>query len=151
MLNLFTRKPSEPAEQVAPRTEHTFVRGDRVKVNQQSGFHRGATGTIAFVQPGGLSNDRIWVDRDGASSAVFFLPYELELTNEKPSAKVMVLYLKEPTMSEVVEFFRQHGVVSLKQEKHGNGPLHYSCENRGMVFEIYPAHDSTPRVGFIKA
>lgn len=53
-------------------------RGDRVRVNDRSGFSKGSKGTVEFVEP----VERIWVLRDGASSPVFFYDYELDLLEE---------------------------------------------------------------------
>ncbi len=52
-----------------------FKRGDRVLVNQTSGFNKGAEGIVEFVEP----NGRIWVLRDGSSGPVYFYPTELDL------------------------------------------------------------------------
>lgn len=42
--------------------------------------------------------------------------------------------------------------LSFTKEKHGNGPLHYSCEHEGCVFELYPNKEEPPkdnnRLGF---
>ncbi len=53
----------------------TFKRGDRVQANEQAGFHKGAKGTVQYVEPSG----KIWVLKDGASSDVFYYPDELDL------------------------------------------------------------------------
>ncbi|AVH85268.1 hypothetical protein RsoM2USA_340 [Ralstonia phage RsoM2USA] len=53
-------------------------RGDRVLVNNKSGFSKGSRGTVEFVEP----VERIWVLRDGSSSPVFFYDYELDLLEE---------------------------------------------------------------------
>jgi hypothetical protein len=53
----------------------TMKRGDRVKVNETSGFNKGAVGTVEFVEPNGK---QIWVLRDGSSSPCFFHPNELD-------------------------------------------------------------------------
>jgi hypothetical protein len=49
--------------------------GIRVRVNQTSGFHRGARGVVVFVEPTGI---RAWVLRDGDSSAKYFWRTELD-------------------------------------------------------------------------
>lgn len=63
----------ETLRQKAP--EKVFKRGDRVEVNQHSGFNKGAKGVVEFVEPSG----KVWVLRDGAGSEVFFYPEELDL------------------------------------------------------------------------
>lgn len=46
--------------------------------------------------------------------------------------------IKTTKLQEVLEFYQTLGLTFV-QEKHGNGPTHYACEQNGMVFEIYPA------------
>ena len=53
----------------------TLKRGDRVKVNEKSGFNKGAVGTVEFVEPNG---EKIWVYRDGSSEPCFFYTTELD-------------------------------------------------------------------------
>jgi hypothetical protein len=52
-----------------------FKRGDRVLINQTSGFSRGHKGTVEFVEPRG----QIWVIRDGSGGPVYFHNHELDL------------------------------------------------------------------------
>lgn len=52
----------------------SFSKGDRVVVRKDAGFHRGAKGVIQLVEPNGTCH----VLRDGASSAVFYDPSELD-------------------------------------------------------------------------
>lgn len=54
-----------------------FKRGDRVLINQTSGFSKGHKGVIEFVEP--TIQGRIWVLRDGASDPAYFYPSELDL------------------------------------------------------------------------
>ena len=65
------RKPKVVPEEDTP----IFQVGDRVRVNDTAGFHRGATGEVVFQEPSGK---RCWVLRDGASSPCFYYNYELE-------------------------------------------------------------------------
>jgi len=51
-----------------------FEVGDRVLVKQNAGFHRGARGTIKYIQPDKI----VWVQRDGASGDVWYKMSELE-------------------------------------------------------------------------
>jgi hypothetical protein len=53
-----------------------FFRGTRVRANSTAGFHKGATGTVEFVEPSG---QKIWVLRDGSSGPVFYIPSELDI------------------------------------------------------------------------
>jgi hypothetical protein len=55
------------------KTLQSYHRGVRVKLKTMG---RNGFGTIEFVEPNG---ERIWVLRDGASSPVFFHPYELDI------------------------------------------------------------------------
>lgn len=52
-----------------------FARGDRVVANQTAGFHKGAHGTVEFVEPSGK---KVWVLRDHASTPVYYHPDELD-------------------------------------------------------------------------
>ena len=67
-------------EVIRPRRilKTNLKRGDRVLVNNRSGFSKGSKGTVEFVEP----VERIWVLRDGSSSPVFFYDYELDLLEE---------------------------------------------------------------------
>ena len=53
---------------------------------------------------------------------------------------------------EVSKNFYQILGLSFIEEKHGNGPTHYSCEHEGCVFELYPNKGKPPqdnnRLGF---
>lgn len=49
--------------------------GDRVRGNEKCGFHRSMHGTVVFPEPNG---DKVWVQRDGASSPCYFHSYELD-------------------------------------------------------------------------
>ena len=53
---------------------------------------------------------------------------------------------------EVTKDFYQLLGLSFIEEKHGNGPRHYSCEHDGSVFELYPNKGRRPqdnnRLGF---
>ena len=52
-----------------------WKQGDRVLVKQTAGFHKGAVGTVEFVEPSGK---KVWVKRDGATNAAYFHIDELE-------------------------------------------------------------------------
>ncbi len=48
-----------------------------------------------------------------------------------------VLVVKTSKVEEVKTFLESYG-ISFTQEKHGDGPIHYSVVNGNTVFEIYP-------------
>lgn len=48
-----------------------------------------------------------------------------------------VFVIKTEEVERTLKFFTQLG-LNFVQEKHGNGPIHYACEQNGVVFEIYP-------------
>lgn len=50
--------------------------GQRVRVNDGSGFHRGAFGRVEFQEP--THEGRVWVLRDGALTPAYFYPRELD-------------------------------------------------------------------------
>jgi hypothetical protein len=61
-----------------------FNIGSRVKVAQTAGFSRGAKGAVVETPEGFTHLDnRIFVLRDGASSAVWFFDYELKLDDSE--------------------------------------------------------------------
>ncbi len=53
---------------------------------------------------------------------------------------------------EVSKSFYQLLGLSFVKEKHGDGPVHYSCEHNNFVFELYPNKGEYPldknRLGF---
>ena len=53
-----------------------------------------------------------------------------------------VYVLRTPLVDQTLEFFEQLGLTFV-QEKHGQGPVHYACEQNGNVFEIYPSRDGS--------
>ena len=48
-----------------------------------------------------------------------------------------VLVVRTRKVDEVVNFLEQHG-MSFVKEQHGEGPIHYACEEGPIVFEVYP-------------
>jgi hypothetical protein len=56
-----------------------FRVGDRVRANENAGFHQGAEGIIQFIEPSGGNKPKIWVLRDRSESPVFYLSSELTL------------------------------------------------------------------------
>lgn len=63
--------------------------GDRVLANDKAGFHQGARGTVQFVEPGfDYEKCKVWILRDGSTSPVFYLPFELDVTLKVEDAKL---------------------------------------------------------------
>lgn len=62
-------------EEVERLKSKDFKRGDRVYAGLNARFHRGAKGTVEFVEPGG---GKVWVLRDGSNGPVYYAPAELE-------------------------------------------------------------------------
>lgn len=56
-----------------------FSVGDRVQATETAGFHKGAKGTIVYIEPTG----KCWVRRDGASSDIWYDKGELILLPPK--------------------------------------------------------------------
>lgn len=54
-----------------------ITKGCRVKVTNNSGFHKGATGLVEFIEP--CEDGKIWVLHDGADKPCWFRLEELEL------------------------------------------------------------------------
>lgn len=64
---------------------------------------------------------------------------------------ISLLVIRASDIEKSLAFYRALG-LSFIREQHGAGPIHYSCESGGFVFEIYPAraedsHDSR-MIGF---
>jgi len=53
---------------------YEWKKGDRVRATNNAGFHKGAVGTVEFVEPSGK---KVWVKRDGSTNAVYYHPEEL--------------------------------------------------------------------------
>lgn len=67
-----------------------------------------------------------------------------------PSLRLLVL--KSAKTEAMVAFYTALG-LGFQQEQHGTGPLHYSAQMNGTVFEVYPlggrdVADTTTRLGF---
>lgn len=54
-----------------------------------------------------------------------------------PFLDLFVLKVRPEKLERSVTFYECLG-FSFKQEVHGNGPIHYSSESNGYVFELYP-------------
>ncbi len=64
------------------------------------------------------------------------------------NSKLSLIVLKTEYKERLKEFYEILG-LQFTQEKHGDGPVHYSCEFDGLVLEIYPGKSSkSPMLGF---
>lgn len=77
-----------------------FYVGDRVKVNMDAGFHRGAIGTVKYVEPSG----KCWVERDKSGSDVWYDPGELTLIPQKKQRnRERVMDILQEECAEVIQ------------------------------------------------
>ncbi len=58
------------------QSDRVIPNGTRVKVRNNSGFHRGAQGETVFQEPAG---GKVWVWRDGSGGPCYFFNEELEI------------------------------------------------------------------------
>jgi len=61
---------------------------------------------------------------------------------------LIVIYCNDINLSK--GFYECFG-ISFVEEKHGKGPIHFSCELDGIILELYPKGDNYPsrnRLGF---
>ena len=68
-----------------------------------------------------------------------------------PRLNLVVLRCKD--IDQAASFYAELG-LQLEKHAHGAGPLHYACEQAGIVFELYPASEKSPatkstRIGFV--
>ena len=65
--------------------------------------------------------------------------------------KISLLVIRCKDIEASKHFYQLLG-LSFTKEKHGSGPVHYSCECDGFVFELYPNKAGSPldnnRLGF---
>jgi len=65
--------------------------------------------------------------------------------------KISLLVIRCKDIEESKIFYEALG-LSFTEEKHDNGPKHYSCQHDGCVFELYPNNGHAPldnnRLGF---
>lgn len=68
-------------------------------------------------------------------------------------ALLSLLVIRTAKLSDCLEFYQKLGLVFV-EEKHGSGPVHYSCKAGDVLFELYPVtssddwRDSKVRLGF---
>jgi lactoylglutathione lyase len=55
-----------------------------------------------------------------------------------------LLVLRSRRIKEMLAFYRAIG-LSFVEERHGSGPVHYSCQLGTTVIEIYPGADQEPQ------
>ena len=68
-------------------------------------------------------------------------------------SRLNLVVLRVADLERSVVFYQALG-LNFTKHAHGAGPLHYACEEDGLVFELYPASAQQPisasaRVGFI--
>ncbi len=65
--------------------------------------------------------------------------------------KLNLVVIKATDLTASVEFYKSLGMMFI-EEQHGNGPVHYSCDVDGIIFEIYPGNNENEqrnvRLGF---
>lgn len=57
--------------------------------------------------------------------------------------KFNLIVLRTSNLDNTLRFYNLLG-LSFNEEKHGNGPIHYSCTLDDIVLEIYPASPKNP-------
>lgn len=67
-----------------------------------------------------------------------YLTGHVEGTRERESKPQVTLLVIRVADLERSRAFYEHLGLSLRPERHGEGPLHYSCVMRGTIFELYP-------------
>ena len=68
-------------------------------------------------------------------------------------AELSLVVIKTKQLEALKDFYQKLG-LAFKEEKHGNGPVHYSSSQGSLVLELYPlpksieVADATTRLGF---
>jgi lactoylglutathione lyase len=70
--------------------------------------------------------------------AFAYLTGHIEGTREREAPPKVTLLVIRVTDLERSRAFYEHLGLLLRPERHGEGPLHYSCSMRGTVLELYP-------------
>lgn len=82
---------------------------------------------------------------------IAYLSGHIEGAKERSAATRLNLLVIRASNLELSRTFYEHLGFALKQEKHGQGPSHYSCSIGDTIFELYPctgrAVPSTVRLG----
>jgi lactoylglutathione lyase len=68
-------------------------------------------------------------------------------------ARLNLVVLRCEDIDRAASFYAELG-LRFEKHAHGTGPLHYACEESGLVFELYPASEKSPvtksaRIGFV--
>ena len=68
-------------------------------------------------------------------------------------ARLNLVVLRCEDIDRAASFYAELG-LPFEKHAHGAGPLHYACEQSGMVFELYAASEKSPvtkstRIGFV--
>ena len=66
----------------------------------------------------------------------FTIPEAFQHQLYQPTTNNWISIIRHEDIKEAKEFFEEIG--DWQQERHGEGPLHYSLSNDGNIFEIYP-------------
>jgi predicted enzyme related to lactoylglutathione lyase len=71
------------------------------------------------------------------------------------NATLNLVVLRVRDLARSKAFYEALG-LTLVEERHGKGPVHFSCSQNGLVFELYPAGDAeispaSVRLGFAVA
>lgn len=66
----------------------------------------------------------------------FTIPEEIHHQLYQPSESSWISIIRHKDIKEAKEFFEEVG--DWQEERHGEGPLHYSLSNYDRIFEIYP-------------
>lgn len=61
----------------------------------------------------------------------------------KPTVSVNLVVLYVPDIEVMKDWLCAFGLI-FETHQHGNGPIHYGCEQDGLVLELYPATDNNP-------
>lgn len=82
------------------------------------------------------TSNYVYNDRRNLAYGEVYVPREVyeEISNAVNPDWVSVI--RSGNIDATCEFYKQTG--EWNKEKHGNGPVHYSLENNGNIFEIYP-------------
>ncbi|MBL4846145.1 MAG: XRE family transcriptional regulator [Planctomycetes bacterium] len=85
-----------------------------------------------------------------ARAAAYLEGTRLPKTSQKRLLPRMNLLVLRATDVERSRTFYEGIGFNLRKERHGKGPLHYSCDSGSGVFEIYPCRRGTESVGDLR-
>jgi len=69
-----------------------------------------------------------------------------------PPPRLNLVVIRSKAIDRAVGFYKEMGLL-FTQHRHGSGPLHYTSDVDGLIFEIYPLKPDQPpttgtRIGF---